>query len=64
VGEGAIETVARAAVDVLAPGGALVVEVGDGQAAGVAGLLQELGYRDVRVTPDLTLRERVVEGRR
>jgi hypothetical protein len=30
----------------------------------VAGLLQELGYRDVRVTPDLTLRERVVEGRR
>lgn len=64
VGEGAIEALARAAVEVLAPGGGLVVEVGDGQAPGVAALLEELGYGGVRVTADLTGRDRVVEGSR
>ena len=41
---------------------ALVLEVGDGQAAEVATALEYLGYRDVRVTPDLAGIDRVVEG--
>ena len=41
---------------------ALVFEVGAGQAEHVAGLLRRLGYRDVRVTPDLAGIDRVVEG--
>ncbi|HUP32902.1 MAG TPA: peptide chain release factor N(5)-glutamine methyltransferase [Gaiellaceae bacterium] len=64
VGRGATEAVARNSRAVLAPGGALVLEVGDGQAPAVAALLVELGYDDVRTTADLTGRERVVEGRR
>ncbi|HEY7379605.1 MAG TPA: peptide chain release factor N(5)-glutamine methyltransferase [Gaiella sp.] len=56
--------VARSALAVLAEGGALVLEVGDGQAAAVASSLREAGYTDVRVTPDLAGRDRVVEGRR
>jgi release factor glutamine methyltransferase len=42
----------------------LVLEVGDGQAPGVARALEGLGYEGVRITPDLTGVERVVEGRR
>jgi release factor glutamine methyltransferase len=64
VGRGATEAIARAALDVLAPGGHLVLEVGDGQAPATVGLLAQLGYDDVRSTPDLSGRERVVEGRR
>jgi release factor glutamine methyltransferase len=62
VGEGATEAVARGARDVLREGGALVVEVADGTAGDVDGLLRSLGYRDVRRTSDLAGRERVVEG--
>ncbi len=61
-GERALDAVAAGAARVLAERGALVLEVGDGQAARVAGLLRELGYRRVRVTPDLAGRDRVVEG--
>lgn len=64
VGSGATEAVSRGALDVLAPGGRLVLEVGDGQAPTTAALLGELGYCDVTTTPDLTGRDRVVEGRR
>ena len=64
VGTGAVEAVARAALDVLVPGGWLVLEVGDGQAGAAASLLGELGYDDVETTQDLAGRERVVEGRR
>ncbi len=59
VGEGLHEAIARAAATTW-----LVLEVGDGQARGVAATLQALGYEDVRLTPDLAGRERVVEGRR
>jgi release factor glutamine methyltransferase len=62
VGRGATEAVARGAVDVLAPEGALVLEVAEGTAPGVTALLLGLGYRDVRATEDLTGRDRVVEG--
>ncbi len=40
----------------------LVLEVGDGQANDVAEILTAAGWREVRVTADLTGTERVVEG--
>ncbi|HYA08159.1 MAG TPA: HemK/PrmC family methyltransferase [Gaiellaceae bacterium] len=42
----------------------LVLEVGDGQAAEVAAVLEEAGYRDVTISRDLAGRDRVVEGAR
>jgi release factor glutamine methyltransferase len=62
LGKGATEAVARGATKVLAPGGALVLEVADGEAARVTRLLGELGYEEVVATHDLAGRERVVEG--
>jgi release factor glutamine methyltransferase len=62
VGVGATEAVARGALDVLEPGGALVLEVAAADAQRVAGLLRELGYEDVTTTPDLAGRDRVVDG--
>jgi release factor glutamine methyltransferase len=59
VGSGLHEQLARAARTRW-----LVLEVGDGQAPAVARELEELGYRDVRITRDLAGGERVVEGRR
>jgi release factor glutamine methyltransferase len=64
VGRGATEAVARTACDALAPGGRLVLEIGDGQAAATAALLDGLGYEDVQASPDLNGRDRIVEGRR
>lgn len=61
-GSGAVGAVARGALPVLVPGGALVLEVGDGQAREAAALLESLGYAEVLVTPDLAGRDRVVEG--
>jgi release factor glutamine methyltransferase len=63
VGSGGQAEVAEAALAVLPPGGIVVLEVGDGQAPEVAATLRALGYEDVRSTPDLAGRERVVEGR-
>ncbi|MDQ3859840.1 MAG: peptide chain release factor N(5)-glutamine methyltransferase [Actinomycetota bacterium] len=63
VGPGVTQAVAREARAVLARGGRLVLEVGDGQARGVERLLAHLGYEEVTVTPDLAGRERVVDGR-
>ena len=64
VGLGRHVTVARAALQVLRPGAALVLEVGDRQACDVSPLLVALGYRDVQVSEDLAGRERIVDGRR
>lgn len=61
---GHTEAVARSAIDVLSPGGALVLECHREHARAVGSMLAELGYRDVRVTPDLAGRDRVVEGTR
>ncbi len=63
VGSGATEAVARGALAVLRPGGALVLETAENAAGEVAALLTELEYADVKVTSDLSQRERVVEGR-
>lgn len=62
VADGATEAIAEGARDVLEPGGALVLEVADGDASRVAALVRDLGYAEVAVTNDLTGRERVVEG--
>ena len=51
VGRGATEAVARGAQAVLRPGGWLVLEVGDGQAAEVSSLLTSLGSRRSRRRP-------------
>jgi release factor glutamine methyltransferase len=64
VGRGVTEAVARGAGATLRPGGAVVLEVGDGQAPATMALLDGLGFRGVRATPDLAGRDRVVEGRR
>jgi release factor glutamine methyltransferase len=62
VGEGATESIAIAAREVLRPGGALVLETAGGRAEQVAELLRRLRYLDVRVTDDLAGRGRVAEG--
>ena len=64
VGVGATEAVARGAVEVLRPGGALVLEVASGDAERVATLLRELQYERVSTTRDLAGRDRVVEATR
>jgi release factor glutamine methyltransferase len=64
VGPGATKAVAHAALAALRPDGWLVLEVADGQGGRVAALLSELGYRNVRLDPDLAGRERVVSGQR
>jgi release factor glutamine methyltransferase len=64
VGSGRHEVIAAAAREVLGPGGAVVLEVGDGQAPSVAARLRRLGYDDVGTTADLAGRARVVDGRR
>jgi release factor glutamine methyltransferase len=62
VGVGATEAVARGAVDVLASGAPLVVEVAADDAARIASILRELGYENVATTRDLAGRDRIVEG--
>jgi release factor glutamine methyltransferase len=62
VAEGATEAIVEGARRVLRPDGALVLEVADGDSPRVAGLLRDLGYGGIRITPDLTGRDRVVEG--
>jgi release factor glutamine methyltransferase len=59
VGEGIHQELARVANTRF-----LVVEVGDGQAADVADAFADCGYGDITITPDLSGRDRVVEGRK
>jgi release factor glutamine methyltransferase len=63
VGTGIGKGIARDAQPLLVPGGALVLEAGDGQTASLAATLGDLGYEEVAITRDLAGRERVVEGR-
>jgi release factor glutamine methyltransferase len=64
VGVGAHAAVTRRARDLLVPGGLLVFECGDDQAAEVRETLSRRGFVGIAAFPDLTGRERVVEGRR
>jgi release factor glutamine methyltransferase len=63
VASGATDAVARAATEALRPGGWLVLETAAGTGERIRGLLQELGYERVAITPDLAGRDRVVEGK-
>jgi release factor glutamine methyltransferase len=63
VGAGSVEAVARTARRVLAPGGWLVLETHAERARDAAALVAALGFDAVRITRDLSGRERVVEGR-
>jgi release factor glutamine methyltransferase len=62
VGVGVGTQVAAEARALLRPGGRLVLECGDGQAAELAEALRRLGYTEVVETKDLAGRDRVVEG--
>ena len=59
---GAVDAVVHGAVQVLARGGGLALEVGAGQTDATAALIRKLGLVEVRVTPDLRGLDRVVEG--
>lgn len=61
VDRGQTRRIAEEARDVLE--GHLVLETHEGRAHDVGALLERLGYRDVRVTEDMSARPRVVEGR-
>lgn len=63
VASGATESLAEAARDALRPGGWLVLETAAGAGERVERLLSELGFDEVRITPDLAGRDRVAEGR-
>jgi len=64
VANGHTAAIAAAALDALEPGGWLLLEVADGRAPEVRDLLARMGFHDILVSPDLTGRERVVEGMR
>jgi len=57
IGFGVHEALARAAEARF-----IAFEVGDGQAVEVGEILMTAGWRDVRITPDLTGTDRIVEG--
>ena len=62
VAHGATEAVARAATEALRPGGWVVLEIAENQAANVAGLLRDLGYEHLTVSPDMAGCDRVIEA--
>jgi release factor glutamine methyltransferase len=63
VGIGVGAAIAQAAPSVLASGGWVVLECGDGQADGLATHFARLGYGEVAKARDLAGRDRIVEGR-
>jgi len=62
VSHGATAAVARAATEALRPGGWVVLEVAENQAGKVETLLHELGYDRLKISSDMTGRDRVIEG--
>jgi len=56
--------VVRDAYDKLAPGGWLVLEIGEEQGRRVAALLEARGYLGVEIRPDYTARDRFAMGRK
>ena len=62
VAHGATEAVARAATQALRPGGWVVLEIAENQAVKVARLLTGLGYENLRISPDMAGRDRVIEA--
>jgi release factor glutamine methyltransferase len=64
VGTTQTRVVAEHAFRALRPHGYLVVEVADERAGDAVTMLEQLGYEEVRTSPDLSGKDRVVEGRR
>jgi release factor glutamine methyltransferase len=64
VGETHTRDVAHHARDALRSGGHVVLEVAAARGAEIAALLGRLGYDEIVVTPDLTGRDRVADGRK
>jgi len=62
-GLSAYRAICAGALAHLAPGGALIVEIGHRQGAAVAALFRDAGLSEVCVLPDLDGRDRVVCGR-
>jgi release factor glutamine methyltransferase len=62
LGEEHTELVARAAREVLDPGGWLVLEIAAGAREATLDLLEDLGFEELRAGPDLAGKDRVVEG--
>ena len=63
---GGVDTYARLfaqAYDVVRPGGAVAVEIGETQAASIRDVASEAGFVGIEVHPDLTGRDRVVTAR-
>ena len=58
-----ITRIVTGARDWLRPGGALVLEIGAGQRDAVTSLLDDAGFKEASVHPDLAGRPRVAEGR-
>ena len=63
VGIGAHGAIARRAVELLVPGGVLVLECGEAQHASIARELDDIGLVDIATRHDLSDRPRVVEAR-
>ncbi len=62
VDDGQTAAIVVGALEVLRPGGFLVLEVHEEAARDVRGTLEAAGYRDCRISPDLAARDRVAEG--
>jgi release factor glutamine methyltransferase len=63
VAHGATEAVARAATEALRPGGWVVLEIAENQAVSVTRVLSDLGYEQLRISPDMAGRDRVIEAK-
>jgi release factor glutamine methyltransferase len=59
-----IRTITGGAHDWLAPGGALVLEIGADQGRAVEDLLDRAGFREIEVRPDLSGLDRIAIARR
>jgi release factor glutamine methyltransferase len=64
VDEGQTEAIVREAVQVLRPGGVLLLEIHEKRGKEISALFEETGYEGIRIVRDLAGKERLVEGRR
>jgi len=60
-----VRRIVRDAGDFVSEAGALVIEIGDGQAPAVREIFLSVGkFREIRILPDLAGRPRVAKGKR
>lgn len=62
-GTGFHRQIAEQGRTLLRSGGVLILEIGDDQGSRVKLILEDLGYEDVRILPDLAGRDRIARGR-